>query len=343
MKHHGTIGIILGLAMIASGCGASYNTGTSQSTDPIPEKNSEEKRPEDAADIDFPNKTINCIVPYAAGGGSDVLTRSIMSFIDLDNQSMVATNIEGGSGLIGAMEAASSKNDGYTILAHNPLELVCLSLSGAAENRLWDEMQAICFIATDYCVVTTSPDSGYTSIEDVIEASEKTPGEIKWGFVGTRGQLASIQAEQGLGIDATLVPYSSGADAITAVMGGHVDVTTSMGADASSAVAAGEAIPLLVIGNDPWPLSPDVPTTSSFGFEAVSGQPRGYYVPEGTDEKIVKYLSDAMQEVSKNDEFIKAMDDIGLTVEFVDHTQCQNLTDNWYDQFEPLYNKFVTE
>lgn len=334
MKRYRTILAGLCVMLAAGGCGA--QTGTDSTSEPAEQEAAEES-------LDYPEKTINCIVPYAAGGGSDVLTRSIMSYMDLDGQSMVATNIDGGSGLIGAMEAANSRGDGYTMLAHNPLELICLNLSGAAESRIWDEMQAVCFIATDYCVVTVNPDSGYTSIEDFAEACRENPGEKTWGFVGTRGQLASIQAQQGLETEATLVPYSSGSDAVTAVMGGHVDVTTSMGADAASAVLAGEVVPILVIGDEPWPLAPDVPTTADLGFEAVSGQPRGYYVPGDTDERIVKYLSDAMQEVSENEEFIQAMEDIGLTVDFVDYTKCRELTDGWYDQFKPIYDEYIAE
>ena len=91
--------------------------------------------PSDNTSDDYPSGPITCIVPYAAGGGSDVLTRTIMKYISLPNNvNMVAVNVEGASGYTGCLQAAKSDPDGYTILAHNPMDVVGFTLSGSTTD-----------------------------------------------------------------------------------------------------------------------------------------------------------------------------------------------------------------
>lgn len=94
--------------------------------------------PSDNTSDDYPSGPITCIVPYAAGGGSDVLTRTIMKYISLPNNvNMVAVNVEGASGYTGCLQAAKSDPDGYTILAHNPMDVVGFTLSGSTTEELY--------------------------------------------------------------------------------------------------------------------------------------------------------------------------------------------------------------
>ena len=95
------------LACLLAGCSTSSGTNGGETA-------STEK-------ADYPTSPITVIIPYSPGGGSDILTRKIMEYIELpNNQKLVAVNVEGASGFTGAMQAFNSKNDGYTILAHNP-------------------------------------------------------------------------------------------------------------------------------------------------------------------------------------------------------------------------------
>ena len=107
--------------------------------------------PSDNTSADYPSGPITCIVPYAAGGGSDVLTRTIMKYISLPNNvNMVAVNVEGASGYTGCLQAAKSDPDGYTILAHNPMDVVGFTLSGSTTEELYKEMELICCVVNDY-------------------------------------------------------------------------------------------------------------------------------------------------------------------------------------------------
>ena len=124
--------------------------------------------PSDNASDNYPSGPITCIVPYAAGGGSDVLTRTIMKYISLpNNASMVAVNVEGASGYTGCLQAAKSDPDGYTILAHNPMDVVGFTLSGSTTEELYKEMELICCVVNDYGVVMTNTATGWTSLDEM--------------------------------------------------------------------------------------------------------------------------------------------------------------------------------
>ena len=121
------------LALLA-GC------GSKSTDDKAPAANGGETASTEKAD--YPTSPITVIIPYSPGGGSDILTRKIMEYIELpNNQKLVAVNVEGASGFTGAMQAFNSKNDGYTILAHNPMDVVSYSLSGTTDVELWDELE----------------------------------------------------------------------------------------------------------------------------------------------------------------------------------------------------------
>ena len=92
-----------------------------------------------------------------------------MEYIELpNNQKLVAVNVEGASGFTGAMQAFNSKNDGYTILAHNPMDVVSYSLSGTTDVELWDELETVCGIVDDFNVLVTNPQSGWTTLEEAL-------------------------------------------------------------------------------------------------------------------------------------------------------------------------------
>ena len=104
----------------------------------------------DEGSAKYPTKPVQVIVPFAPGGGSDIITRAIMKYIELPNdQNLVAINVDGASGYIGAQQAANSKNDGYTILAHNPMDLASYSLSKTSDKELYKEMELICNVVNE--------------------------------------------------------------------------------------------------------------------------------------------------------------------------------------------------
>lgn len=290
-----------------------------------------------AVSSNYPTKDITCIVPYAAGGGTDNIARAVASTIDLP-VSIACTVMEGASGMIGSQEMTTKPNDGYYIMSQSPLDLICYYLSGASKEKLWEKLTPLCCMVIDPGILVTSPDSGIKSIDDL---KAMDPSKVTWGFIGTREQLTAIQVTQGFGMgDVTLVPYSNGSDAVTAVMGNHVTVCNMQVGDLGSAVKSGNVVPLCIIDDQRCSAYPDLPCTAELGVEAVGAQYRGFFVPAGTDQKIVDYLSGKMEDLQTNEEFLEQCKGFSFIPGYISSEDLKGKIGEWYDTFAPLYEEY---
>ncbi|MDR0852655.1 MAG: tripartite tricarboxylate transporter substrate binding protein [Clostridiales Family XIII bacterium] len=269
---------------------------------------------------DYPKQTIKVYVPYAPGGGSDTLARAMIQAIDIPVD-MVAVNMEGANGLVGTMEAFNANADGYSILVQSAQDLMGFSMSGATDISLYEEMETICYLVGDFNFVVTNKESGWKTIEDMVEYAKAHPGDVKWSCSGGQGiDFAETNLVlEGLGIKdvVTVVPYDSGSSGNVALLGNHVQMSTNTTTEIAGSIEAGDVIPLLAIAKERLEWAPDVPTTLEKGVDYSSYSPRGFYAPPGTPAEIVKYLQDAMEKVLANDEFVERMTSFGLITNFV--------------------------
>ena len=293
------------------------------------------------ADASYPANTITCIVPFAPGGGNDTLSRAMISSLDVP-VSMVVQNIEGAGGLIGAQEAYRASNDGYTILSHNPPNLISQTLSGASDVELFKELELICFLANDDYVIVVSPTAPYQTLEELIEYAKAHPGELTWGATGATSiaMADSIRTAKALGCEFTMVPYDGGAAGRTALLGGHVNVLTSTSSDIRALVDSGEVTPLFICGMERNAFYPEVPTLQEKGFDIYTTTPRAYYAPPGTDEAVLDYLESKMKDLSEDKEFIEFVENLGYQVNFVGREDGQKAVEGWYDALVPIYDSF---
>ena len=137
----------------------------------------------------------------------------------------------------------------------------------------------------------------------------------------------------------TIVPYDGGAASETALQGGHIQIEVNSLADTSSYIAAGTNVPLLVCNDERIDACPDVPTTVESGYDVTYGKPRGFFAPKGTDEAVLKYISEKMSEVCQNEDFVKAMANLGFTVSYVDGADAKARTIEWADSLKPVFEE----
>lgn len=302
---------------------------------------------DDDAASKYPEKAVQVIIPYAPGGGSDILTRAIMDVIKLPNdQNLVAINVDGASGFTGCMQAYNSSNDGYTILAHNPMDVVSYTLSGTTQEPLYSELSLICTMVTDYNVFSTNKQSGWTTVEEVIEYAKANPGEIKIGCTGstTVNYADTLRLLRAMEIDdcVTIVPYDGGAASKTALMGNHIQLEVNSASDIRTSVDSGDTLPLMVIGDTRAKSLPDVPCSSEFDYEITTTKPRGYYAPKGTPEEIIDALAAAMKLVSEDAGFIETCEGLGFEVVFKAADEIQPQIEGWAEQLQPVFEEILT-
>ena len=239
----------------------------------------------------YPTRPIQCIIPYPPGGGSDVLTRAIMKDIKMA-QPLVAINVEGGAGLVGAQQAYDSRPDGYTILAHNPVDVMGFDLSGLTDIALWRELETVAMVVTDYNVICTNRNSGWRSLEDAVAWIKANPNErVRWGVSGQRSinMVDSHRVARALGIfdNIVFVPFDGGAGTRRALLSDEVRIETTTVSEIVAVAAAGDNVPLLVIGPQRAKSQPNVPCTVEKGINVTTIKWRGYYAPKGTPKPVL--------------------------------------------------------
>lgn len=295
--------------------------------------------------LDYPKKDVQIVIPYAPGGGSDNLVRGTMQYLDL-GATTVAINVEGASGYIGALQGFNSSNDGYTIMTHNEMDLISYSMSGQAEVDLYKDLEYICDVVTDYNLLCTSPDTGWTTAQEAIDYINANPGKVTVGCTGSNnvnyGTTMELLKAMGVYDKVTIVPYDGGAASETALQGNHIQLEVNSLADTASYIAAGTNIPLLICNDARIDAYPDLPCTVENGFDVTYGKPRGFFAPKGTDQAILTYISEKMKEVCEKPEYVEAMGNLGFTVAYVDGPAAKERTLAWAESLTPVFEEMAS-
>ncbi len=257
---------------------------------------------------EYPNKPITLIVPWPAGGSTDIVMRAMAESAGKAlGQPVVVDNKAGGSGTIGpATMAAAAKPDGYTI-AQIPITVFRLPLM---QNTPWDALKDFTYIVhlTGYTFgVTTRADSPFKTFQDVIEFARNNPGKVTYATpgAGTSLHIGMEQIAAKAGVKFTQVPFKGGAETLAAVLGGH----TMLQADSTGwkgAVDAGQLRLLLIWSAERSKNWPDVPTLKELGYPFVFDSPFGVAGPRGMDPKVVAKLHDAFKKATE-DPAVQAM------------------------------------
>lgn len=328
------------LILVMAACGAK-NTAPTTSTQAAaqpPQQAQTEAMAETQSEAWTPAEDVECIVPFAPGGGSDLLTRKIIEYADM-SVNMVAVNVEGGGGLVGAEQAAEAKADGLTILAHNPMNLLAQGLTGNSD--VWQELTPLAFVVNDWTILVTNAQSGWQNVDDFTAYAKDHPGEIKWGLTSAAVTVAdSYRAMEGLGIDCTLVPYDGGAETISALMGNHTQVMLATASECTPYIESGDFIPLFAIGSVRCPSLPDTPTLVDLGINVNTGAPRAYFAPAGVSDEVVAYYDQLLKDICEDPQFVEDLAAMGFTVSYTGAKEGKELMRQWYDGLKPVFEEY---
>jgi tripartite-type tricarboxylate transporter receptor subunit TctC len=258
---------------------------------------------------DYPTKPITMIIPWPAGGSSDVSMRAIAEAASKRlGQPFIMDNKPGGAGSSGpATMAASAKPDGYTI-AQMPISVVRIPI---IQKTTFETMRDFTYISrlTGYTFgVTTKADSPFNSWADVVKFAKENPGKVTYGSPGTGTSLhigmEMMAAKEG--VKFTHVPFKGGAETNAAVLGGH----TMLQADSTGwkPLVEGGQIRLLNIWTaERSKVWPNVPTLKELGYPYVFDSPFGVAGPKGMDPAIVKKLDAAFREALTDKDVIETL------------------------------------
>jgi tripartite-type tricarboxylate transporter receptor subunit TctC len=261
-----------------------------------------------AAAADYPDHTIKMIVPFAAGGGTDVLARIIAQ--NLNNkrgQPVVVENQPGASGAIGTRAAMKAAPDGYTLLMASTGALMAVS-SGADGDGPFDVdkfLSPIAVAAAPPYLLVVSPTLPVTSTADLIRLAKEKPEGLTFGSsgVGAASHLSGLLFASATGIKLLHVPYKGTGPAVTDLLGGRIDMMFAPGPVVQQFVASGQLKALGVTDIRRSKFYPDVPPISETvpGYESVGWF--GLLAPPHTPPGIVKAINEVIVAAMATQEF----------------------------------------
>jgi tripartite-type tricarboxylate transporter receptor subunit TctC len=250
----------------------------------------------------FPSKPIKFVVPFAAGGGGDVVARMLALRLQerLDNP-VVVENRVGAGGNIGSDFVLKSAPDGYTLLNMSSSYPIQAAVSKVPYDPIGD-MQPIIMVSRDPVVLLVNVASPLRNAKDLYEAAKKAPAKLTYGSAGV-GSIAHLGMEElahVMGIELVHVPYKGSSQAFTDVLGGQVDMMLTSATFSGPHIKGGKVRGLGIAGTRRMPTLPDVPTFEEQGFrdynvvdwKAVAG-------PRGIPPEIVALLNRELNEVLK--------------------------------------------
>lgn len=253
-----------------------------------------------AADSAFPTKPIRLIVPFSAGGTSDILARILgQSLGDVLKQPVVVESRPGAGGNIGSEAVARSPADGYTlILASVGTHAINSSLFAKMPYHPLKDFSPVTLIATVPTVLVINHQVPARSVRELIGLAKKNPGKLTFASagIGTTQQLAGVMFKEQAGIDVLHVPYKGGAPAVTDLVGGQVTMMFPNIPVAFNHIRSGKLRALAVLSAKRSPALPDVPTMTE-----ATGYPKfevstwfGILGAAGTPAHIVSKLNQAI-------------------------------------------------
>ncbi|MBU3618051.1 tripartite tricarboxylate transporter substrate binding protein [Polynucleobacter sp. JS-Fieb-80-E5] len=264
------------------------------------------------AQSNYPNKPINFIVPYGAGGSADSRSRQIAQKMSVIlKQPIIVDNKPGAGGNIGTEAIVRAAPDGYTIGMGNfaPMS-VNKTLFGNLRYDPEIDLTPIILIEKGPLVLVVNPSSPYKSVQDIVAAAKAKPGVLTFssGGIGGSHQLSAELFEQNAGIQMIHVPYKSGSAALTDLMGGNVDLMFDQMYSAVPSIKADKIRPLAITSKKRSPLLPNVPSFAELGYpkvEVLNWQ--GLIAPKGTPKAIIDKLNAAANEALKDPQLRELM------------------------------------
>lgn len=269
---------------------------------------------------DYPSKPINVVVGYSAGGGTDVMARTIASYLEryLDGDApVVVRNRPGAGGQIGFSEVAAARADGYTLGTMNLPAALAVTHDRHASYDV-DSFTWLANFVSDPNTLVVPDSSDFHSLQDVIDAASERSDRLTVGLsaLGGNDHFAATMFGNASGIELNDVPFNGAALARSAIMGGHVDMGTM--AYSQTVGFEDELRVLAVFADERLAQAPGVPTAKELGFDIEMGSFRGIVAPAGLPEDVRATLMTALSEVAQNPEFMAVMERQGSPVQFAE-------------------------
>ncbi len=257
-------------------------------------------------------------MPFAPGGGTDVIARALAQEMTRDlGASVIIENKPGAGTIIGTQAVATSAPDGYTLLLGTFSHAVNPSLNAKLPYDAQKDFAPVALLARSFNIVVVNPSSPIKSIADLIAAAKADPNKLSYGTfgTGTSAHLAGELFKSMANVHMTTVPYKGAAPAITDVIGGQIEVMFTTVASAASLIEGGRLRALAVTSAQRSPAFPQLPTVAEAGVPGYAAEAwYGLYAPAKTPPDVIDRLNKSAVKALQSDAFKKLSVNEGLVM-----------------------------
>ena len=274
------------------------------------------------AHAEYPERPINMVVAYSAGGGTDIAARTLAPYIEKylgKGASVVVLNKPGAGGEIGFTELAQATPDGYTIGFINTPNILTIPIQRKARYSL-ESFTPIANVVDDPSAFNVLASSDIKSLKDLVAYAKANPEKVTYGStgIGSDDHLAALQFERINGVKFKHVPFKGSGDVRSAVLGGHIMMASMNISEAIADHEAGSLRSLGQMGITRWGGASKVPTFKEQGYDMVIGSMRGIAAPAGVPKDIVAKLEEAVKSAVNDPEFKEKAKQQDLPLAFQD-------------------------
>ena len=266
----------------------------------------------------FPTRAINYVIPFDAGGQSDITAQYQREGLERElGVDVVIRHQPGAGGALAWSALARGRADGYTIAGNNIPHIVIQPLVRDNAGYRTEDLRPVYLFQTTPIGLAVAANSPFNTLADLIDHARANPGRVTVSGSGTHSghHLAILQLQYLSGTEFTYVPASGAAPSVTNFLGGH---TQAILANSDDLVQHRESMKILAIGTEGrFHALPEVPTFMEQGYDFTAGIDRGVTVPANTPEDIVRRLERAFDAVTRDPAFVSQMEAMGFEMQFL--------------------------
>ena len=266
---------------------------------------------------DYPNKPLTMIVPFSAGGRTDVIGRIVGQHLPKHLGKPVAVvNKPGASSVLGSQEVANSRPDGYT-LGFFSTSAVTAQYTVPTPINLKD-FELVAIVNTDPAALAVQELASWRTLKDLVEHTRQNPDRLRIGMIpGASAQIFAAGFARAANVKMIDVPFKGDAEGAIALAGGHIEAHVAVPVSYKSLIDAKKVRILAVAAESKSPLYGNLATFRENGVDLVIGAFHGVYVPKGTPSAVVGKLADALEKTMTAPELLDGMKDMGAGVVFL--------------------------
>lgn len=266
---------------------------------------------------DYPNKPITMVMPYAAGGPGDTITRVFAGEMQkILGQQIVVDNTAGASGTVGTSKVARSKADGYTLLMIHVSHATNVAMFKNLSYNPVDDFEPIGSATSGPMVIVTRNDFPAKDVNEFIAYLKANASKVSLAHagVGSASHLCGLMMMQVLDVQLNEIPYKGTGPALTDLMGSQVDVLCDQTSGTVPTVKTGKIKAIAAVGNARLSSLPEIPAISEAGVKGFDIKISfGLYAPKGTPKLVLDKLTSALQKSVTDPDVIKRLEGMGVS------------------------------